>query len=58
MKKRSFKIMFLWTKRAIIGKKARVSKNSRFSFTTTYPDDVIEFNEWTKMYNVSILFKK
>ena len=58
MKKRSFKIVLLWTKRAIIGKKARGRKISRPSFTTTYPDVVIDFNDWAVNYGVSGMFKK
>lgn len=58
MKKRSFKIMFLWTKRAIIGKKTKARKSFRPSFTTTYPDVVIDFNDWAVNYGVSTMIKK
>jgi hypothetical protein len=58
MRKRNFKIMLLWTKRSIVGKRVRGQKVSHPSFRSVYPNNTPEEFQWMQEFRISSMLPK
>lgn len=58
MRKRNFRIVFLWTKRFVTGKRARGRKISCPSFRSVYPNNTVEEFQWMQEFKISSMLPK